>query len=644
MNDQLVTLMKKSRDEREQFFLQGAKLCYTAKSTLQPNLEVDEERLENLKLRLGELTDETEYLNPLDGQLTTRSKVFAELEVLDALFCTYDIAALFGESIPDHLADDIKTVLHRLHHSENGIISWEGLRRLVEDPINQTAYRSVEIFSLKTSKPQYEQQLLHELFVMLLYTNRLRRLIPNFQLAYASLNLQRPQIAIADCVGICPCNTSQTVDYLLLEKLKGITMTEALKSCTVEDYLSWIIQLSLAIEMGVIHCGFTHNNLHTDNVIIRKLDFMTSIRYFHRNRLYLLKTSTLAVMVNFELAHVKHKYDGVVNPDEAARASFVVNQSEHFGAVGFSHLGIYHNETRPFYDLYKVIMWSLKILQKHNNHGEDDNVFLQARKASKFFGFVYERDLKKALETEAKLGFIYSVTISDVERSRSIGDFLQHLLGEFPRYTKLRQADGSIFNPVGSFGGYLDCSNFCLLDGRSKVINHDEIKSGKLDRLKFLGAQGCLERHQGLKKRAEELARFVGLVCQVDVQVKRQAECKRFTEEALEADKEFKDFKVLLEEGKFEIWKLTLADIEALRRTIDEMIRVNNLEVQIYHDQVALAEQIQASKELLCQNQESIKGKIVTLVTLLATLNTFNLEFDVQQAVPAISIQAMVTI
>lgn len=665
MNEDLLTLMKKSRDEREQFFLQGAKLCYTAKSTLQPNIEIDEERLENLKLRLGELNDEIEYINPLDGKLTTRSKVFAELEVLDALFCTYDITALFGDSIPEGLADDIKTVLHRLHHSGSGIISWEGMKRLIEEPINQNAHRSVEIFSLKVGKPEYEQQLLHELFVMLLYTNRLRKLIPNFQLAYASLNLQRPKIAIEECVGICPCNTTQTVDYLLLEKLKGITMTEALKTCTIDDFLSWMIQLSLAIEMGVIHCGFTHNNLHTDNVIIRRLDTPTSIRYFHRNQLYLLKTSSVTVMVNFELAHVKHRYDGVVSPNEAARASFVVNQSEHFGPVGFSHLGIYHNETRPFYDLYKVVMWSLKILQKHNNHGEDDNVFLQARKASKFFGFTYERDLKKALDTEAKLGFIYSVTISDVERSRSIGDFLRHLLGEFPRYNKLRLANGSIFNPIDPRGGYLDCSNFCLLDGRSKVINHDEVKTGKLDRLKFLGAQGCLERHQGLRKRAEELAKFVGLVCTVDLQVKRnggsgdkeldakrQAECKRYTEEALEADKEFQDFKGLLDDGKMDIWKLTLDEIDGLKRRIDEMIRVNNLEVQVYHDQVVLAEQAQASnsifmeellpsKELLCQNQETIKGKTVSLVTLLATLNTFNAEFELGQAMPAVSIQAM---
>ncbi|MBA3757210.1 MAG: hypothetical protein H0X02_13780, partial [Nitrosomonas sp.] len=479
--------------------------------------------------------------------------------------------------------------------------------------------------------------------------------------AYASLNLQRPTIALEDCVGICPCNTSQTVDYLLLEKLKGVTMTEALKTCTVEDYLSWILQLSLALEMGVIHCGFTHNNLHTDNVIIRKLDSYTTVRYFHRNQLYVLRTNTLAVMINFELAHVKHQYAGVVNPQDAARAAFVVNQSEHFGPVGFSHLGIYHNETRPFYDLYKVVMWSLKVLEKHNNHGEDDNVFLQARKASKFFGFVFERDLKKALATEAKLGFMYSVTISDVERSRSIGDFLNLLLAEFPRYSKFRRADGSIFNPVGQRGGYLDCSNFCLLDGRSTVINHDDVRTGKLDRLKFLGAQGILERHYGLRKRAEELAKFVGLVCTVDVEVKRnggsgdkeldakrQAECKRYTEEALEAEKEFKDFKALLDYGKMDVWKLTLVDIESLKGRIDEMIRVNNLQVQVYHDQVALIKdeagsveamrELLPSKELLCQNQETIKGNIVTLVSLLATLNTFSLEFELGQASPAISI------
>lgn len=649
MNLELLGLMKKSRDEREKFFLQGAKLCYSAKSTGHSYTA------EDLKSRLTELVDDREYYNPIDGKLTKPSKVFTELEIIDALFCTYDITALFGESIPDGLAEEIKTVLHRLHYSDRGIISWDGLGRLNDaSNISNKPEMMERIFELKRGNPEYHDQLLHELFVMMLYTNRLRKLVPNFQLVYGSLNLQRPHKSIEDCVGICPCNTGQSVDYLLLEKLNGITMTEALKSCTLDEFLSWIIQLSLAIEMGVIHFGFTHNNLQTDNVIIRKLDSPVVIRYFHRNQLYLLTTSSLAVMTNFELAHVKHKYDGVVNPDEPGRSSFVVNQSEHFGPVGFSHLGIYHNETRPFYDIYKVVMWSLKIMEKHNNNGEIYNVFMHARKASKFFGFMYERALKKALATEDKLGFIYSVTISDVERSRSIGDFINTLLAEFPKFKRLRRGDQFIVNPRI---GYLECNNFCLLDGRSKVVA--EIHSHNLDGLKFLGAQGCLERHQGLKKRAEELARFVGLVCEVDVQIKknggldktkeaqRQAECKRFTEEALEAKKEFDDFKRLLDSAKVELWKLTFQDVENLRVRIDEMIRVNNLEVQVYQAQAGQLKSeleldiLKPLRELLCQNQEAIKGKIVTLVGLLSTLNTFNIEFEVGQPMPSISIQSM---
>jgi hypothetical protein len=653
MNETLLTMMKTSRDDREQFFLQGAKLCYMAKPQLQPSFELDDDKVANLKSRLTELIDETEYVNPLDGKLTMRSKVFAEVEVLDALFCTYDITAVFGESVPEDLAQDIKTVLHRLHYSSNGIISWEGLQRLTPEPIIQNAHRSVEIFSLKVGKPQYPQQLLHELFVMLLYTNRLRKLIPNFQLAYASLNLIRPLVEcktanLSGITSICPCNTDQTVDYLLLEKLTGVTMTEALKTCSLDDFLSWIIQLSLAIEMGVIHFGFTHNNLHTDNVIIRKLDTETSIRYFHQNNLYLLKTSTVAVMTNFELAHVKHKYDGIVNPDDAARAAFVVNQSEHFGPLGFTDLGIYHNETRPFYDLYKVVMWSLKILQRHNNASEDDGVFVKARKACKFFGFVYERELKKTLEVEAKLGFIYSLTISDTERSRSIADFLKSLVNEFPRYNKFRRADSGLLAPVELQLGYLDCSNFCLLDGRSKIINYDkEGKASKVEKLKFLGAQGCLERYYGLKKRSEELAKFVGLVCNVDLKSQDKAEkarqkavCKRFTEEALEADKEFKDFRAMLEVGKIAIWQMTFEEIHVLRFKIDEMIRINNQEItSLQHQSSDLS-----VKQLLCQQQETIKGKIVTLVGSLATLNAFNTEFEVGQITPNLSISEIIPI
>lgn len=598
------------------------------------------------------------FINELEDKVERRPRSTVELDLLHSIFCTYDVTATFSEDIPLALARDIKTLIRRLHLSKDGTINQGDLPSgaVVDDGVNR-----IDPFELKVSKLElcqleqgngsencrFEQDLLHELFVMFLYTNRLRKIIPNFQLCYAGLKSRRPGLGGKEldrdrttCIGICPCDTSQSVDYLLLERVPGIKMTQALELCTIEEFLSMILQVAFALELGAIHFGFTHYNLHPDNVIIRSIP-RTKVRYFHNNKMFLLETSSVAVLTNFEMAHVKHKYEGVVSAgDETARSEFIVNQSEHFGAVGYDALGIFYNETRPFYDIYKLLMFSLRILKSKNK-----TVFKEARKAAKFFGFVYVVDLDKALDAEYKFGYLYSKTVSDKERSRSIRDFIALLFFEFPILHRL-------LTPLEDYTdvNYLNCQGYCLLGdypletakiqaGRD-TSNYDRyIQEATFRELMILfSSREFIERYQGLQKRADELSKKAGLLCEVKDKL-----CRNFTTEALEAKKELDDFRQLVEFGKLEIWRRGVEAINSERAMIDEMIRINNLDVESHLRQLRQGVvNILPSRELICYHREQIKGRLAVLVNMVSSLTQFSDQFELSGSLPEVTVDGLI--
>jgi len=662
-SNNLILLLKQSRDRRERFFLRGSLICYQAPDN------VENPRL--IKTRLQQVVESETFVNELEGKIERRPRMTVEIELLHSLFCTYDITATYSEDIPYDLARDIKTLIRRIHLSRDGNINPGDLP---SGAVASLASGRLDPFELKVSKLElclidndsngqkdcrFEQDLLHELFVMFLYTNRLRKIIPNFQLCYAGFKSSRPSQSQMDadrteCVGICPCDTSQTVDYLLLEKIPGIKMSKAVEICNLQEFLSMMLQIAFTLELGAIHFGFTHYNLHPDNVVIRSIP-RTKTRYFHHNKILLLETTSVAVLTNFETSHVKHKYEGVPSDrddkDETrARNEFVVNHHEHFGAVGYDSLGIFYNETRPFYDLYKILMFSLQIMRTKNK-----TVYKEARKLAKFFGFVYLTELETALKEEYKLGYMYSKSVSDKERVRSVRDFVAHILYEFPSIS-------SFLTPIEDYTqfNYLNCQGYCLFGdypletakvqpSQSKNTADHTMDVTLRELLVLFSTREFIERYQGLKKRSDELQKKAGILCNVNDKL-----CKNFVEEALEATGELEGFRQLVEYGKFEIWRRGIESIERERTQIDEMIRMNNMDVESHLrqvqslsikgvvDEIEVKSSIIPSRELICYHREQIKGRLAILVNMVSSLVEFDDEFKVGQVMPEFVVDGLI--
>lgn len=263
---------------------------------------------------------------------------------------------------------------------------------------------------------------INNIFVAFYGLNRLKRVIPNFYGIYAVAK----EIKTRQCVMI--------TESLLDEKYRNpMTMTAALEMATFNDCISWLIQIILSLQFAVEQCGFSHNNLHTDNIIIKRIagkdssnninvDGVMSIQYPYENKILVLNTSTLAIITNYDLSHIKASGDSE-------------DKSTHFGIKGNEAIGIYYNECRPFYDIFKILMWMIYILRdvearrRSKNIINNENVSQELSKLTKFFG----DDIINNIEADAKTSFIYSTNITHLERSRSINEFFTYLLLTFPQ-------------------------------------------------------------------------------------------------------------------------------------------------------------------------------------------------------------------
>lgn len=627
--DVLREKLRNTRDAKEDFYLQGSRLHYSVKERIVP---LDP----NLHLKLSSMRNQNDY---------------TPLEYIAAIFGAFDVTVLTSEDMNFKITDEIKVLIDRIHSGNGSRINLEDLTFSRKKAIKQP-------FELKIS--QGSDHLLHEMFVSFFVTNRLRKIIPNYQLCFAGLKAQTPNdIHVPLEQHTCPFDTTNKVDYLLLENLDGISLTQALKTATLNEYLSWFVQIILSLEMGVVHCGFTHNNLNPDNIQIVPVEQSTSslfktndggekdretikIRYFHNNEQWLLDASSIAVIKNLETAHVKHKYDVAIQKteesDEAAvQEMMIVNRSEHFGPVGFEGFGIFYNETRPFMDIYKFLMWSLRITQKFNRA-----LYQEIKILGGFFGHTTLPSLESALDAEEHLGYIYNTEISTLEKSRSLRELLAFAISSFPKELSGMLAKESSY----ASATILSCPNYCLLDGYESInmtSNFDEKMV-----LENWTLREVMERLEGLKKRSQEMKRISALVCRSNFEGPDGNVCQPASEEAIESRTQYVEYFALVRKWAKQLKDRQIKEITEMKVVLDEKIRVANIDVdsyKLFRKSSSKAStgigNLDTMHRIICRERESIKGKIVTLVGLVSYLNIFVDKFPDAGEIPQFSLSGM---
>jgi len=186
---------------------------------------------------------------------------FYDAKIMGALFCIFDTIMLTPGSL--EASDDIHNIIPELRRI--GAESVEGVALLAKfGQLNDTLI-------LKAPKDPRNDNLFHEYFVGVSTTNKLRKDLPNFAYILAAFKCGGPAINQDKSVERWCSRSSpgEFVNYVVYEKIPGKDLGTEVATCTPVEYFSWIMQACIAIQTGADMYGFTHYDLHDQNVLLR---------------------------------------------------------------------------------------------------------------------------------------------------------------------------------------------------------------------------------------------------------------------------------------------------------------------------------------------------------------------------------------
>ncbi len=214
-----------------------------------------------------------------------------------------------------------------------------------------------------------QDDIMHEFFVASQCLNPLRKYIPNFAYVLANFKCYLPFYVngeIANINGVqrwCANGDDRKspANYTIMEKIDGPPAREYIKEISNDllpnRLLSMFYQVVLAIGMAEERCGFTHYDLHWENVLIRNAPDNTAkyITYTLNNQKYhvYLSGRKVSTIIDYGYSHVQYK-------DEKGK---IVHAQAHYS----KSLGIFQS-SRIWHDIFKFFHFTLMQLYVFRSH------------------------------------------------------------------------------------------------------------------------------------------------------------------------------------------------------------------------------------------------------------------------------------
>lgn len=218
---------------------------------------------------------------------------------------------------------------------------------------SSTTLSSDNIFIIKSPRnPKDVKVLIHEGFTGLAGTNRLREFIPNFAYVYSIFNCLTPNIENKEVKNWC---STDGYYYVVYESISNAeTFGDYIRSdrCTAQGIINYVTQIALALDFAAQKIGFTHNDLHVGNILLRKLDQPKQIKYPYRDRGdYYIVTDAIPTFIDYGMVYMTYKNEGFgsSNPfwrDEINRTFIMADIFKLLGNIldglKYYHLNIYN--------------------------------------------------------------------------------------------------------------------------------------------------------------------------------------------------------------------------------------------------------------------------------------------------------------
>jgi len=139
-----------------------------------------------------------------------------------------------------------------------------------------------DLFVIKSPRNPRHDELVHEAVVGMYTMNKLRTKLPNFMYVYGYTKCSPPVVKNKQVLTWC-ASSNPEMSYLITEKIRDsvpIGNWIVNPEVSILDFIAVFYQIVNALNFAYKHSGYTHYDLHSGNVMVRKFDKMVSVPYY----------------------------------------------------------------------------------------------------------------------------------------------------------------------------------------------------------------------------------------------------------------------------------------------------------------------------------------------------------------------------
>jgi hypothetical protein len=244
----------------------------------------------------------------------------------------------------------------------------QNLHVLSDSSVNGVVYltdydgiKDAEIVIKESKNGKDGEDLAHEAFVGLYALNNLRKIIPNFMYTYALVKGGAFIPVGKEALAFFNKKNKQTY-HLLAENIpKAKSFGDVIKNCSNKEFISYYMQIMYSLEIAQNLYGFTHYDLHSENVLIaRKSDSAHQILYQRPDgsERY-VETNAVATIIDYGMSFIK------------------LNGKTYNDRINTLVAGL-PNDTHALFDPYKLLGFlSIEYLNTKNRNKEIGNTLVK---------------------------------------------------------------------------------------------------------------------------------------------------------------------------------------------------------------------------------------------------------------------------
>lgn len=210
-------------------------------------------------------------------------------------------------------------------------------------------------FVIKTPRDKNNDELAHECLVGMFALNKLRKYVPNFMYVYSYSKCSHMVIDDKKVINWCNNGSTENTSYLVSELISNsMPLSEIITTDTFSPrgMIKTFVQLINALSVAEITFGYTHYDLHSDNVLVStfksKVDVPIYIDKDPDNAKY-IDSKHIPFIIDYGCSRVYLEGYGS------------------FGKLGLENYGVNAYDNYPMYDVYKLLCFCAENLVRKTN-------------------------------------------------------------------------------------------------------------------------------------------------------------------------------------------------------------------------------------------------------------------------------------